>query len=377
MKVKIDIDTNTFIRLGLVVIGFIVSIFLIVKARQPLTTVGVSMFLALALNPPVSKIAKRLPGKSRIGATAIAYVLVLSIIGGALFLIIPPVIEQSSKFANTVPNLIDQVTSQRYLVDDFVSRYGLEEQLNQTIDDAKNKASEVATGIGGLLVGGATQFLSGTVTMLFILVLTFLMLVEGPQWLRLFWGLYEDPVKLKRHREVVHKMYRVVTGYVNGQMLVALTAATCTCITLLILSFIFPDLPVNIAIPMATLIFITGLIPMIGATIGAVLVTAILLLNSFSAAIIFLIYFIIYQQVENNFISPVVQSKTVELSALMVLIAVLIGTTLFGLLGGLISIPIAGCIRVLMLDYLSHAHKEREQKKAKNPLAKLAGKLKD
>lgn len=375
MKVKIDIDTKVFVRFGLVILAFVAALFLVVEARQPLTILGVSLFLALALNPPVSAIARRLPGKSRVGGTAIAYLLVITILGGALFLIVPPVVEQSSKFASTVPQLIDEVSAQRYILDDFVQRYGLQEQLDQSIENAKSQAASVANDLGSALVDGATSVLNGTLTMLLILVLTFLMLIEGPMWMERIWGLYQDPVRLKRHREVVHKMYRIVVGFVNGQMLVAAVAATCTLTVILLLSALFP-LPANLALPLAAIVFITGLVPMVGATIGAILITLVLLLNDTSAAIIFLVYFIVYQQIENNFISPMIQSKTVELSALLVLSSILIGVTLFGLIGGLISIPIAGCLRVLMIDYLEHAKRERAEKLSKNPVSKLAAKLK-
>ncbi len=375
MKIRIDLDTKIFIRFGLVALAFVLAIFLVIKARQPLTLVGISLFLALALNPPVSYIAHHLPQKSRIGGTALSYLLVITILGTMLFLVVPPVIEQSSKFAQTVPQIIDQVSSQRHMVNDFVKRYGLEEQLNSSIESAKNQASSVANGIGTTLVNGVASVFNGALTTIFVLVLTFLMLIEGPLWMDRIWGLYQDPARLKRHKQVVYKMYKVVVGYVNGQMLVALIAASGTLLTILLLSMFF-SLPSNLALPLATIVFFTGLIPMVGATIGAILIALVLLLNNTTAAIIFLVYFIIYQQIENNFISPAIQSKKVELSALSVLVAILIGVELFGLLGGLISIPLAGCIRVLMVDYLEHAKKEREEVSEKNPVAKIAAKLK-
>ena len=375
MKVSVDVDRKTFVNFGIVVIAFATLLFLIIKAREPLITIGTAIFLALALNPPVSYISRRLPGRSRVTATALSYVAVLTFLGTVLFLVVPPVVEQSSKFANTVPHIIDQVSSQRHLIDDFVERYGLEEQLNASIEDAKSQASAVAHDIGGVLVNGATGLFNGALTMVFILVLTFLMLIEGPEWMQKVWGLYRDPVRLTRHRNVVSKMYRVVVGYVNGQLMVALIAAVSSLVVILLLSLAF-GLPGNLALPLATIIFIMDLIPMVGATLGAVLVTLVLLLNDTTAAIIFAIYFIIYQQLENNWIAPAIQSKKVELSALSVLVAILIGVSIFGLIGGLISIPIAGCIRVLMVDYLEHAEKERAEKSAKNPIAKLASKLK-
>ena len=376
MKVSVDVDRKTFVNLAIVTLVFVIGVFLVVKAREPLTIIGVAIFLALALNPPVSYIANRLPGRSRIAATALSYVAVLTLLGGALFLIVPPVIEQSSKFASTVPTIIDEISSQRHFIDDFVQRYGLEEQLTKSIDNAKEQAAAVANDLGKVTVNGATGVFNGALTMIFVLVLTFLMLIEGPDWMKKIWGLYQDPVRLERHRNVVQKMYRVVVGFVNGQMLVAAIASTLTLIVILLLSLAFP-LPANLALPLAAIVFLTGLIPMIGATIGATVITLVLLLNDVTAAIIFLVYFIVYQQVENNFISPAIQSKKVELSALTVLVSILIGVSLFGLLGGLISIPIAGCIRVLMVDYLEHAEKERAEKATKNPLVKLASKLKN
>ena len=374
MKVKIDIDTKTFVRFGLVALGFLVSLLVIYKTRVALTTIGVAMFFALALNPPVSRIARRMPGNSRVGATALAYVIVIGLLAGFAFTVVPPVIEQSSKFAETVPSLIDQVTEQRVVFDTFVHRYGLEDEVNNAINNAKDQASSVASNLGNLLVGGVGALFSGAATVLIVLVLTFLMLVEGPAWQSRVWGLYDDPERLKSHKALVHRMYRVVTGFVNGQMLVAFIAATCSLATLLILSAVFP-LPANLALPLSALIFVTGLVPMIGATIGAIIVTLVLMLNDFGAAVTFLVYFIVYQQIENNFIAPTIQSKTVELSALTVLSAILIGVTLFGLLGGLISIPIAGCIRVLVLHYLERNKHIREKKES--TLGKLVAKVKE
>ncbi len=109
---------------------------------------------------------------------------------------------------------------------------------------------------------------------------------------------------------------------------------------------------------------------MFGATIAGVLVSLLLAFNDATAAIIFAIFFVLYQQIENNFISPTIQSKRVELSALTILASVTIGLYMFGLAGGIISIPIAGCLKVLLEAYLERAKKNRAH--SRNPLAKLA-----
>src|SRR5690606_8152095 len=182
-----------------------------------------------------------------------------------------------------------------------------------------------------------------------------------------------DNARLKRHHEVVQQMYRVVSGYVTGQLLIAAIAGTGSAVVVLILSAFF-DLPANLAMPIAAVVFVGGLIPMFGATIGGIIAIALLAFNDIPAAIIFAVYFVIYQQVENNFISPVVQSRTVDLSARTVLVSITIGLYLFGIVGGIISIPIAGCIRVLTNYYLEHTRREREKKDNKS-LRKFAKKV--
>ena len=113
---------------------------------------------------------------------------------------------------------------------------------------------------------------------------------------------------------------------------------------------------------------------MFGATIGGILISLLLAFNDETAAVVFIIFFVVYQQVENNFVSPTIQSKKVELSALAVLASVTIGLYMFGLAGGIISIPIAGCVKVLLDEYLSRArHRRVENDK---PMAKLVKKLK-
>lgn len=374
MKVKIDIDTKVFIRFVLVVLGFGLAILIIYKTRAALQLLGVALFLALALNPPVSWLSRKLPRISRVGATGIAYLAVVSVLGGFMLLIVPPVIEQSAKFANTVPDLIDDINSRRYIFDDFIQRYGLNDTVDRAVENAKEQASSVAANLGNTLVAGAGSLLSGLANLIFVLVLAFLMLIEGPGWLKRMWGLYDDQVRLDRHQSLVKRMYRIVTGFVNGQLAVAGIAAVTTLVVLLTLSATL-DLPANLAIPLSVVIFFTGMIPMIGATIGAVLVGLVLLFNSPMAALIFIIYFVVYQQIENNFISPTIQSKNVELSALTILAAILIGVSLGGLLGGIVAIPIAGCIRVLLLDQLDQSRRKRREDQA-NPVKKLIGKSK-
>jgi len=194
-----------------------------------------------------------------------------------------------------------------------------------------------------------------------VLVLTFLMLIEGPMWMERLWGLYNNKRKMITHKRVVSRIYAVVNGYVTGQLTVSAIGATFAGLTVFVLSLVFPQIPGALAFPTAAITFVLSLIPMFGATIGGVLITALLAFNAPIAAAIYAVYFVIYQQVENNFISPHIQARKIELSALAVLGSVTIGLYMFGIVGGIIAIPIAGSIRVLLDEYLTHAKEERDE----------------
>lgn len=371
MRVKIDIETKTFVRFLLVVSGFVGVVILVWKLWPALMIIGISAFLALALNPSVSIIGRRLPGHSRVLATALAYLMVLAIVGVFIYIALPPIIDQTSRFISALPQYIQDLSSRRGVVSDFINRYGLQEQINQLVSGAQQQSGGLAQGLGSSLVNGVSSIFTGAITLITVLVLTFLMLIEGPIWMNKLWDMYHNKVKLESHKRIAERMYKVMSSYVNGQVFVAGIAAASGLLTLLVLTYFF-QLPVTAVIPLTGIIFVTDLIPMIGATIGAIIVSIVLLFNDVGAAISFAIYFIIYQQIENNFIQPVVQSRTVALSALSVLSAVIIGINLLGLIGGIVAIPIAGCIRVIILEFLETRRLQRKKHESRAKLVKAA-----
>lgn len=370
MKMRIDIETQTFVRFWLVVIGFVIAFAAVIAAYQALIILGVSFFLALVLNKPVSTIARILPGNSRVGGTAIAYLLVIAFLGAFVFFVTPPIVQQTAKVAGQIPTFIETSQHQWEGLEQFARQYGLEGHIQQAIESAKTSAADWATNLAttiGTGIVGSVGSLFGLLTASFlVIVLTFLMLVEAPRVLEFGWGLYKDRDKMEHHRKLATKMYNAVTGYVNGALTVAALGGFFAGVTVFILSWIF-GFEGSLALPAAAITFVLSLIPMFGATIAGVLICTLLALNNISAAVIFAIYFIVYQQVENNFISPTVQSRTVNLSALAILASVTVGLYLFGIAGGIISIPIAGCVKVLVEDYLERNH---HGKKPKIKLAK-------
>lgn len=372
MKVKIEIDTRTFVRFWLVVIGFAFAILAIYSARTALIILATAFFLALALNAPVSYLAKYMPKRSRVGGTAIAYVMVVAFLAAFVLFVVPPITQQTVKFVESVPGLVDNATAQSQGFSAFVDRYNLQPQVDRAVNSIKDNATGWAARAGQNILNALGSLLSVLVSTLLVLVLSFLMLVEGPLWLKRIWKIYNDQERMERHKRLAGKMYNVVTGYVTGQLTVSGIGAAAAGLVVFILSLFF-NIPANLALPTVAIAFTLSLIPMFGATIAGILISLLLLFNDTTAGLIFITYFILYQQVENNYVSPKIQSKKVELSALAVLASVTIGLYVFGLAGGIISIPIAGCIKVLLEDYLGRAKQSREQ--SDKPLAKLVKKI--
>ncbi len=370
MKVKIEIETKTFVRFWLVVIGFALAILAVYSASTALIILGTAFFLAMALNAPVSWLAKHLPGKSRVIGTAVAYILVLLILAVFAFFVVPPIVQQTLKFVDTVPGLIETATTQWQGLSQLVEKYHLQPQVESLVIGLKNSSLGWATNASQNVIASLGSVLSVFTSGFLVLVLSFLMLVEGPMWLTRLWGIYNDQERMEAHRKLVHRMYTVVTGYVIGQLTVSAIGAMSAGIVVFIISFFIKDVPANLALPTVAIAFTLSLIPMFGATIAGVLVSLLLAFNDVTAAIIFAVFFVLYQQIENNFISPTIQSKRVELSALTILASVTIGLYVFGLAGGIISIPVAGCLNVLIEAYLERAKKNRVR--SRNPLAKLA-----
>jgi len=370
MKTKIDIDTRTFVRFWLVVFGIGLAAFLLYKAQAALIILGVSLFLAVALNGPVSYIAKKLPGKSRVGATAIAYVAVVIILGAILTLVVPAIIQQSAKVAQTVPSVVESATHSWEGVRGFIEQYNLQGQLDTALKSIQESASTWAGDVGKNIVSGIGSIFAGVAALILVLVLTFLMLIEGPAWLQRLWRMYSDKQRMQKHRRILGRIYGVVSGYVTGQLTVSTIGATAAGIFVFILSFIFPTIDSNLAMPTAAITFVLSLIPMFGATIGGIIIATLLALNSIPAAVIYAVFFVVYQQIENNFISPHIQAKRIDLTALMVLASVTIGLYMFGVIGGIIAIPIAGTVRILIEEFLEY-RREAEVRSSK-PKARLA-----
>lgn len=342
-EIVVSVSVKTFAKLIFMVVATVVLLLAIRKANHALLLIFAALFLALALNSPVNWVGQHLPGKSRGSralATSLSFLIVVALLGGFIASIVPPLVGQTENFVSAAPHLVSDFKNPDSSVGKIVQRYNLQGQVTSV----SGQLSERFKHLGGSAFSTFQKVGSSIFSLLTILVLTFMMLVEGPVIVDFCRELLP-----KRHRKIADQlsfdMYRVVKGYVNGQVTLAAVAAV----------LIFPALIfLHISYPAALLvvIFICGLIPMVGHTIGAVIVTLVALSQSFSAALIILIYYILYQQLENYLVQPRIQANTTNMSPLLVFISVVVGVSFSGLFGGLVAIPVAGCIRIAVLEYL-------------------------
>ncbi len=376
MKVKIEIDTKTLIRFWLVIFGFIILAGAIWIAKDVLIMIIIAAFLALALNSPVAKIAKILPGssKNRVGATAVAY-LIIVLIFGALFSVLTPIItDQVKHFSKDLPQIVQNYTGEQSGIRRFITENHLEGMISQAVDSVTRSINSSVSKLGDVFFGSIASIVGWIISLFMVLAMAFLMLVEGPDLIdKIFKVFYTDKILEKNHRRILSRMYGTVSGYVSSIVTICSISATCGSIATAILALIF-DFPISLIAPIAVLLFIFGMIPMVGTTIAGVLSALIIGLNSPTAGLIFLAYFLIYQQIENNVISPMVQARNNQLSALIIFIALTVGVYAFGLLGALLAIPLAACAKIIIQEQLK-SRKRRSREENSERLVELLKKI--
>ena len=331
------------------VIAILVVSFVTLKvlwiSRHVLTWVFIALFLALALNPAVDRLERRI--KRRGIATGIVFIAAL--IGIALigWLFIPTLVDQVNNFAHKVPDYLDDLTKGRGRLGFLQTKYHLVDKARKALREGGASKLFGLSGTALALAKGVVNALLATVTIVF---LTFFMLLEGPGWVDRSFAMLK-PASRKRWRAVGHDVYRTVGGYVTGNLLISLIAGALTAVVLVIMG-------VPYAVALGLIVGILDLIPLAGATIAAIIVGAVAFLHSIPAGIVVVAFFIVYQQVENHILQPVVYGRTVQLSPLAVLISVLIGAELAGVLGALAAIPVAGSFQVVLVDWLRHRRAE-------------------
>jgi len=309
-------------------------------SRHVLSWLLIALFLALALNPAVEFIQRH--GVKRRGlAAGITFVIALAAVGGLAALFVPTLVDQVDSLANKVPDYVHDLTHGRGRLGFLETRYHIVERVKEAVKGGG--VGKFAVGAGAALTI-TKSVLTAVVATLTIVFMTFFMLLEGPDWMERIYGMIPEGQQ-PRWRKVGHDVYRTVGGYVTGNLLISLIAGVSSGLLLWIVG-------VPYAVALGLVVALLDLIPLAGATIAAVVVVLVAIAASgVTAAIVVAIFFLVYQQLENHLIQPLVYGRTVQLSPLAVLVSVLIGAQLAGVLGALAAIPVAGALQVLLVDW--------------------------
>jgi predicted PurR-regulated permease PerM len=318
-------------------------------ARQVLTWILIAIFLTLALNPAVEWF-QRHGVKSRGLAAGVTFLLALLAIVVLAALFIPTLVHEVNGFVKALPGYVDDVAHRKGRLGFLETKYHVAERVRRAVASGGTSGLLGLTGTALAITKGILTAIVATVTITFM---TFFMLLEGPVWMDRFYNLLPEQSR-DRWRGIGHQIYRTVGGYVTGNLFISIIAGAASTVVLLALG-------VPYAVALGLLVAILDLIPLAGATIAAIIVVTVGVIHSITAGIVLVVFFVVYQQLENHVIQPIVYSRTVQLSPLAILISVLIGAQLAGVLGALAAIPIAGTLQVLFTAWLDERRKRPTQ----------------
>ena len=332
---------TVFLVIGLsVLVGL--TLLLVYLAWNVLSWIVIAAFLAIALNPAVEAFERR--GMKRHWAASLVFALALLVLTGIGFLVVPPLVSQVSDFVNAVPDLVDDITAGRGPLGWLQDEYQIVDRVREAIE-RQGPGGVLGLGAGVLdVVRSVVTAVVGAITIIF---LTYFMLLEGPRTVRGLLDVLPETVR-PRYERVSRDIYRSISGYVTGNLLISLLAGVLSTIVLFAVGSEF-------AIALGLLVAILDLIPLAGATLAAIIVSTVILIETdWIRCLIVIGFFIGYQQFENHVIQPLVYGRTVQMSPLAVLCAVLVGAQLAGILGALLAIPVAGSLLAIAREILQY-----------------------
>ncbi|MET8585912.1 AI-2E family transporter [Streptomyces collinus] len=327
--------------IGLVLATY-VALELVVQARRVLIWAVIALFLAVSLHPAVEALQRRVPRCRRSLATLLVFLAAAAAVVAVVALFVIPLAQEGSRFAGRLPALIKDAQVGRGPVGNLLKRTHALRYAQHHQAQIRAFATGLSTPVAKFLRGAASTA-AGALT---IFVLAYLMVLEGPRAIDRSLA-FVDEAPAARIRRVGAACARTVNGYLTGNLLISVICGLLTYVVLLVSGVPFAGL-------LAVFVAVTDLIPLVGATIGAVVASAVAFVHSLPAGIGAIVFFIVYQQAENHLLQPVILSRTVKLNPLTVLLATLIAAEVAGILGALLAIPVTGIIQVVLGDLWAH-----------------------
>jgi predicted PurR-regulated permease PerM len=337
---KVDSPARAIARNVLVVAGVVLVLYVLWLLRRPISWLIIAAFLAIALAGPVNFFQRYM---KRGLAIALVYLGLLAIPIGLGAVLLPPIVNQISDVATNAPSYVTDIedyVNDNETLRDLNEKYDITEKLNEEAAKLPSKAGDAAKVLRDIGFGLVSSIFAGVT----ILILSIFMVSAGPRWIEGFLRM-QRPEHAERMERTLRRIANAVGNYVGGALLQATIAGFLAFVVLTLLGVPF-------AAPLAVIIFGLDLIPLVGATIGAVLVGIVTVFNDFpTATIVWTIWSVVYQQIENNVIQPRIQQRAVNVHPLVVLVSVLFGSALLGVLGALVAIPVAATVQIVIREW--------------------------
>lgn len=317
-----------------------IALYLLYEVRRILIWLVIAIFFAAVLAPAVALLERR--GFRRGVAVTVVALALLLVLGGVAYALVRPLVSQSIDFAQDLPATVDRIR-QAPIVRQTLERFNIESRIEQVSTDLPNQL----VGLSGPLLSAfrtAGELIVGLIT---ILVMTVFLLLYGPQFVRTGLDLVPDAERRQRLERVGGESLRAVSGWVAGNIVTSVIAAVAALIVFLILGMPYGLL-------LALWVGIADLIPLVGATLGAIPAIIVGFTVSIPAGIIVTVFFIAYQQFENHVLQPAIYGRTIKLNPFLVLVAVLLGVELAGFIGALLALPVAGIVQIVVIEALEH-----------------------
>ena len=335
-----DISPRIILRIVLVIVGVVLTLYVIYRLRKPISWLVIATFLAIAMSGPVNLLNRYM---RRGFAITLSYLGLLAVPVALGAVLVPPIVNGVNDLAQKAPDYAAQARDYvqnnsrlRKLEED----YGVITKLEEEAKKLPSKLGGAAGTLKDLGVGLVNSIFAGVT----ILILSIFMVANGRRWVSKAIA-FRPPEHAERLERAVDRVSAAIGNYVGG----AIAQATIAGITAFIVMKI---LGIPFAGPLAVLVGIADLIPLVGATIAAVLVGIVTLFADFPIdTIIWAVWAIFYQQVENSIIQPQIQRRAVDLNAFVVIVSVLFGSTLFGILGALLAIPFAAALQIAVMEW--------------------------
>jgi predicted PurR-regulated permease PerM len=345
-----QVSARLVAKVVLVAAAVVASLYFAYLIRDVIGLILIAGFFAVAITPAVNWLDKR--RVPRWLAILLVYVSIAGGIFGIGLLIVPPLVNGVEDLSADLPTYVDDLRNNPTFRD-YDDRYQITEKLRQQAQELPTQLGEAAGTLRDVTVGVFTRF----VQLFSILVITFFLVKDGHRLLEFLYR--QVPAeRARRLRTIADDVSDAIAGYVFGNFVISVLAGLVTYVTLRIL-----DVP--FATPLAVLFGFFDLIPLVGATLGGILVGIVVAFDSFPVGlIIWAAVLILYQQVENNLIQPFVYGRAVQLHPLIVIVAILIGAALLGVLGALVAIPAAAAVQAVVRDYWRFRQGDRGATKA-------------